>query len=166
MSVSQPPRHALFPGSFDPLTLGHLDLLERSAAIFDRVTVLVASHPSKQQAFEASERVDLIREVLADLDRVGVALSDGLLVEACVELDARIIVRGVRGGGDLEYERQMADTNRAMCSGVDTVFLTPSPAFGHISSTLVRQIASMGGDVTPFVPSVVAEALRRRFPSD
>jgi pantetheine-phosphate adenylyltransferase len=154
---------ALFPGSFDPVTLGHLDLVRRARAIFGQVTVLVAAHAEKRGLFSAEERCRLLREALGGLDGVEIAETRGLLVDACRQHDARVVVRGVRGGSDLEYEAQMAGTNRSMLPEMDTVFLTPAPELSFISSTLVRQIASMGGDVSQLVPANVAAALARHF---
>ncbi len=156
-------KHALFPGTFDPLTVGHLDLIQRSLALFDSVTVLVAGHPSKKHMFDVEERLELVRGALAGLDRVQVAATTGLLVDACEEHGANVVLRGVRGPSDLEYEVQMANTNRSMRSSMDTVFLAASPEHAHITSTLVRQIASMGGDVSAFVPPNVLRALQERF---
>ena len=155
--------HALFPGTFDPVTLGHLDVLARALQLFGRVTVAVADHPEKHQTFALAERLDLIEEVTRDLPGVRVVALDGLVVDGCDELGCDVIVRGVRGATDFEYERQMAITNRAMQPGVETVFLLPSPAHQAISSSLVRQIAGMGGDVSSFVPPAVHAALRERF---
>ncbi len=158
-------QHALFPGSFDPITLGHLDLIQRSLGIFGKVTVLVAAHASKTQLFSSEERIELVREALVGFDNVQVLATSGLLVDACREHGARVVVRGVRGGQDLEYETQMANTNRSMLPDMDTVYLGSDPAHSFISSTLVRQIASMGGDVSAFVPPNVQAALAARFPS-
>ncbi len=160
---SVPGSHALFPGSFDPFTLGHLDLVERGLALFGRVTIGIASHPHKQQVFDAEERVELAREATSQLESVEVALISGLLVAAARELGANTILRGVRGGADLDYEMQMINTNRCMEPMVDTVLLVPSPEVSFISSTLVRQIASMGGDVSAFVPATVLAALKEHF---
>lgn len=156
-------QHVLFPGSFDPITLGHLDLIRRAQSIFGRVTVLVAAHASKQQLFSAEERVALVTEALEGLEGVQVAITSGLLVDACREHGAPVVVRGVRGGVDLDYETQMANTNRSLLPEMDTVYLGASPEQGFISSTLVRQIASMGGDVSAFVPPNVLRALTARF---
>ncbi|MFT7668491.1 MAG: pantetheine-phosphate adenylyltransferase [Planctomycetota bacterium] len=157
--------HALFPGSFDPITLGHVDLIRRAAAIFSRVTVLVASHASKQQLLSLPQRLELISAALAGIEGVQVAGTSGLLVDACKEFDASVVIRGVRGATDLEYEVQMANTNRAMRPTMDTLFLAPAPEHAHVSSTLVRQIATMGGDVSGFVPLCVSEALQAHFKS-
>lgn len=156
-------QHVLFPGTFDPITLGHVDLIERSLAIFGRVTVLVAAHASKSQIFGVEERVEQVRAALQHMDGVQVATTSGLLVDACREHDCHRVVRGLRGSVDLEYETQMANTNRAMLPTLDTLFLSASPDHGFISSTLVRQIASMGGDVSRFVPPNILTALQSRF---
>jgi pantetheine-phosphate adenylyltransferase len=153
----------LFPGTFDPITLGHLDLVQRARSLFARVVVGVAVHPAKEHLFDAAERVALAREVTADLPGVEVCVIEGLLVDACEAHDCRVIVRGVRGGADFDYEVAMARTNRELAPRTDTILLAPAPALAHISSTLVRQIASMGGDVSAFVPSAVARALGERF---
>lgn len=156
-------RRALFPGTFDPFTLGHLDLVERALGLFGEVTVAVAAHPDKRHLFDAGERVELASEATAGLEGVDVRAIDGLVVDAATRLGCDAIVRGVRSGTDFDYEVQMARTNRAMAPALDTVLLAPSPATGHISSTLVRQIASLRGDVSAFVPACVARALERRF---
>ena len=157
-------RHALFPGTFDPPTLGHVDLVVRARALFPRVTVAVAHNPEKRTMFVPEERVAMLREALAGTEGVEVTLSRGLVVDACRELGADVIVRGVRGGADFDYEVAMARTNRAMLPEVETVLLAPAPEHAHLSSTLVRQIASLGGDASPFVPPTVAARLARRFP--
>jgi pantetheine-phosphate adenylyltransferase len=153
----------LFPGTFDPITLGHLDLIQRSATMFESVTVLVAGHPSKQHLFGVEQRLELVRGACEGLEQVTVAATTGLLVDACREHGTNVVVRGLRGPGDLEYEVQMANTNRAMSPGMDTIFLAAAPEHGHLSSTLVRQIASMGGDVSGFVPANVLHALKDHF---
>lgn len=167
MSPDLDPRHAVFPGTFDPFTLGHLDLVRRAAHLFDRVTVAVAEHHSKSALFGVEERLSLAEESLvaedgSSLAGVHVAVLEGLLVEGCRALGAAAVVRGIRSAADLEYERAMALTNRAIAPEVETVLLMPAPEFGHISSTLVRQVARMGGDVTPFVPAPVVAALARQ----
>ena len=155
--------HALFPGSFDPFTLGHLELVERATALFARVTVGVAHNAEKRTLFSVEERLELVRQSVRAIERVDACIVHGLVVDACREMGARAIVRGVRSGSDFDYELEMARTNRELASAVDTVLLVPGPAHSHVSSTLVRQIAALGGDVAPFVPRPVAEALRRRF---
>ena len=156
------PRHALIPGTFDPVTLGHLDLVRRASALFERVTVGVARNPSKRELLGLEQRVELLREVLADLPHVDVAVLDGLSVDGARLVGAGAIVRGVRHSGDFEYEAQMARSNRALAPAIDTLLLVASHAHVHISSTLVRQIAELGGDTSAFVPPAVARALARR----
>ena len=165
MSAAGRALHALLPGTFDPFTLGHQELVRRARQLFARVTVGVAEHPEKRWLFDARERVELVRESLADLGGVEVQLVRGLLVDACRELGVDLLVRGVRTGTDFDYESQMARTNRALSPRLDTVLLVPDPSTAHLSSTLVRQIASMGGELSAFVPPCVERALRRRFHS-
>jgi pantetheine-phosphate adenylyltransferase len=162
------PRRALYPGSFDPITNGHVDVLEGALALADEVIVAIGVHPSKQPMFDLDERTAMIAEVagaLADAEgRVRVETFDGLVVDAAKALEAGIIVRGLRDAADFEYEMQMAGMNGAMAPAVKTVFLPASPPSRHITATLVRQIATMGGDVSPFVPETVAARIARKFP--
>lgn len=160
--ADQTERKALFPGTFDPVTLGHLDLIERAAALFDHLTVAVAGHHDKRHLLTVEERVALLEEATAGIENVDIIVLDGLLVDGAKRLGARAVVRGIRSSADLEYERQLALTNRAMAPELDTVLLLSSPAHAHVSSTLVRQIARFGGDLTPFVPPAVARALTGR----
>jgi len=155
-------QHVLFPGSFDPPTLGHLDLVQRAARLFPRVTVAVATHSSKQPLFSVAERVALLGELCRPLANVSVAEVRGLTVAAARELGCDALLRGLRGPGDFEYEGQMARTNRALAPALDTVFLASAAELTHVSSTFARQIAQLGGDVTPFVPREVVAALARR----
>lgn len=157
--------HALFPGTFDPPTLGHLDLVRRAAALFGRVTVMLAEHPTKQAVLTVEERLELLQRCVAGIAGVEVRRHDGLVVQACEELGCTVIVRGVRCGTDFDYEAQMAACNRAMLPRIDTVLLATSPELAHVTGTLVRQIVRMGGQVEPFVPQPVAVLLRRRFPA-
>ncbi|MEM9799672.1 MAG: pantetheine-phosphate adenylyltransferase [Planctomycetota bacterium] len=154
---------ALFPGTFDPVTLGHLDLVERAATLFDRLTIGVAAHHDKQHVLGVDERVALLEEATAHLEHVDVVALGGLLVDGARRLGATAVVRGIRSAADLEYERQLALTNRAMAPELETVLLLSSPAHSHVSSTLVRQIARLGGDLSPFVPPAVVRALAGRF---
>ena len=155
--------HALFPGTFDPVTLGHLDILERARKLFPRVTIGVASHPDKQHLFTLEERLDLLARVTHGMEGVAVMALPGLVVQGCQELGAEVIVRGLRTAGDLAYETQMALTNRVLLPAVETLFLLPAAEHANVSSTLVRQIARMGGDCSAFVPAAVAAALEERF---
>ena len=158
-------RHGVFPGTFDPVTFGHLDLIQRAAVLFDRLTIIVAAHHDKRHVLSVEERVALLREATAGESHVEVAAMDGLLVDSARSLGATAIVRGIRSAADLEYERQLALTNRAMATDIETVLLFSSPEHAHVSSTLVRQIARLGGDLSPFVPPPVIEALAGRFTS-
>jgi pantetheine-phosphate adenylyltransferase len=157
---------AVVPGSFDPVTLGHLDVIGRAAGLFDEVHVLVVHNPDKKPAmFEAVDRVRLIRASLAEVgapDSVSVGeWTSGLLVDYCRQVGAKILVKGVRSGEDVAYETPMAIMNRHLAD-VETVFLLPEAARAHVSSSLIRQVSTLGGDVTPYVPRVVAEALAAR----
>lgn len=159
---------ALYSGSFDPLTNGHLDILRGGLALAGRVVVAIGVHPGKAPLFSFDERKALIEEVVSrELPEAGgliaVARFDGLAVDAAREHGATLILRGLRDGTDLDYEMQMAGMNTAMASGIQTVFLPAKPASRPITATLVRQIASMGGNVRPFVPPLVASALEAKF---
>ncbi len=160
---------ALYPGSFDPVTNGHIDVLAQALDIADKVIVAIGVHPAKKGMFTFDERVLMIREAVTHLgasaDRVDVIAFESLVVQAAQKLGATILVRGLRDGTDLDYEMQMAGMNGAMAPGVRTVFLPASPAVRHITATLVRQIAQMGGDVSAFVPADVADRLKARLAS-
>ncbi|MBV1707139.1 MAG: pantetheine-phosphate adenylyltransferase [Hyphomicrobiales bacterium] len=161
-------RVALYTGSFDPLTLGHVDVILSAAALCDRLIVAIGRHASKTALFSPDERAALIKAscgaMLAQRQcQLEVISFDGLAVEAARAQGASLFVRGLRNGSDLDYEMQMAGMNRTMAPEVQTIFVAASPGFSHITATLVRQIAQMGGDVTPFVPPEVAAALRRRL---
>jgi pantetheine-phosphate adenylyltransferase len=163
-------RVAFYAGSFDPLTNGHLDVLKASLAVADRILVGVGVQASKQPLFSLEERMRLIdqsahAELGGDADRIQVLAFQGLLVAAAREHGASIMIRGLRDGTDLDYEMQMAGMNETMAPELQTVFLPASPSVRTITATLVRQIASMGGDITHFVPEVVADALKSKFPS-
>lgn len=158
-------RIAFYPGSFDPLTHGHLDVLAQAMKLFDTVIVAIGVHPGKAPMFSFEERAALIREALAELGDTGavsVVSFDGLVVEAAARHGAVALVRGVRDGSDLDYEMQMAGMNGRLAPDIVTLFLPASPEFRPITATLVRQIAAMGGDVAPFVPAVVARALKAK----
>lgn len=148
-------RLAVCPGSFDPLTLGHVEMVRRARTLFDGVIVAILRNPSKRALFTVDERVAIAREVFADDAGVDVDSFEGLLVEYAAQRGASAIVRGVRGVTDFEYEWPMAQMNRELAPGVETVLLVPSPRVSAISSTLVKEIASMGGDVSAFVPPSV-----------
>lgn len=156
-------RIAVVPGSFDPVTLGHLDVIERAAGIFDEVHVVVVHNPSKQAMLPIAQRVALIEQAVADRALPGSIMvtswSVGLLVDYCTDVGASVLVKGVRSQVDVAYETPMAIVNRNL-AGVETVFMLPDPAHAHVSSSLVRQVASLGGDIAPYVPRAVAEFLQ------
>lgn len=155
-------RHAVYPGTFDPITNGHQDLVRRAASIFQRVVVAIAANPNKAPMFPLEKRVELARHVLADLPNVEVMGFSGLTVEFARQHGLQVVVRGLRAISDFEFEFQLANMNRHLSSEVETVFLTPQEQFTFISSTLVREIAVLGGDVHEFVHPYVAEELRKQ----
>jgi len=152
------------PGSFDPVTLGHLDVIERAAGIFDQLHVLVVHNPGKTALLPIAQRVSLLQEAIAAsgaADNILVtSWSVGLLVDYCTDVGASVLVKGIRSQVDVAYETPMAIVNRDL-AGVETIFMLPDPAHAHVSSSLVRQVASLGGDVTPYVPRVVADYLKK-----
>lgn len=161
---------AIFAGSFDPFTNGHVDLLRSAFIIADKVVVAIGVHPSKTSLFTFEERKTLISSVVKDVlkvtnDRLAVISFDNLLVDKAQEIGANLIIRGLRDGTDFNYEMQLAGMNAAMAPDIQTVFLPAKDAFRSISATLVRQIASMGGNVSPFVPEIVEHALTKKFKS-
>ncbi|MGB5305409.1 MAG: pantetheine-phosphate adenylyltransferase [Gammaproteobacteria bacterium] len=149
----------VYPGTFDPITNGHADLVERAARLFDKVIVAVAVNPDKQAAFPIETRVTLAREVLGHIDNVEVCSFDNLLVDFLHQKDAGMILRGLRAVSDFEYEFQLAGMNRHLAPEIETLFLTPAEQYSYISSSLVREIAVLGGDVSPFVHKKVVAAL-------
>ncbi len=153
---------AVYPGTFDPLTRGHEDLIRRAARLFPRVIVAVADSRGKRPIFELPERVEIAREVLADIPNVDVLGFSGLLLDFLKQQDARIVVRGLRAVSDFEYEFQMAGMNRRLYSEVETIFLTPGDEFMFLSATMVREIALLGGDVSKFVQPAVQARLQKR----
>ena len=155
-------RIAIYPGSFDPVTNGHVDLVERSLRLFDRVIVAVLVNEAKAPLFSAPERVQLIREALDGHDRVEVETFDGLLVEYAARRGATAIVRGLRAVADFEYEYQMALMNRRLAPAVETVFMMPAEQYTYTSSRLIKEVARLGGDVHGLVPPVVEARLREK----
>jgi len=153
---------AIYPGTFDPITNGHSDLIKRAAVLFDKVIVAVASNPGKTPHFALGERVALASKVLADIQNVEILEFDSLLVEFTRKVGADVILRGLRAVSDFEYEFQLAGMNRRLAPEIETMFLTPAENFAYISSSLVREIAALGGDVSEFVHPVVSDALQRR----
>lgn len=157
-----PKRSAFYPGTFDPITNGHQDLVRRASGIFDRVVIGIAANPGKAPLFAPEARADLARRVLADLPNVTVICYAGLTVDLAREQGCGIVIRGLRAVSDFEFEFQLANMSRHLAPDVDYVFLTPKEQFTFISSTLVREIALLGGDVSRFVHPIVAEALEQR----
>ena len=154
---------AIYPGTFDPITNGHADLLQRALKRFDRVIIAVAGSTGKSTCFSLEERVALAQTALAQLDHVEIVGFSGLLVKFAQDQGAGVILRGLRAVSDFEYEFQLASMNRKLAPDVETMFLTPDEGYTFISSSLVREIASLGGDVGPFVHSAVQAALKERF---
>ena len=154
---------ALYPGSFDPLTLGHLDLIERSARLFDSVMVAVLQNPSKQPAFSLEERLEQIRRATAHLNGVEVGSFDGLTVDFAARSQAQVILRGLRALSDFEFELQIAHTNHSLAPHVETLFLATAVHHSFLSSSVVKEVARFGGDVRHMVPAGVAEDLTRLF---
>ncbi len=153
----------IYPGTFDPITNGHVDLTERAARLFDRVVLGIAHSAKKTPLFSLEQRVALCSESLAHLDNVEVVGFSNLTTEFAKSQGSRCVLRGLRAVADFEYEFQLANMNRAMYPEFESIFLTPAEHLSYISSSLVREIASMNGDITPFVPEPVAAALRERF---
>jgi pantetheine-phosphate adenylyltransferase len=154
-------RRAVCPGSFDPVTNGHVDVINRAAALYDELVVAVLVNPGKAGLFSADERMELLRESVADLPNVTVDSFQGLLVDYCRTHDIPVIVKGLRAVSDFEYELQMAQMNRELAA-IETLFVPTAPQVGHLSSSLVKQIARFGGDVSKLVPKVVDDRLRER----
>jgi len=154
-------KKAVYPGTFDPVTRGHEDLVRRAARLFDHVVLAVADSRTKRPFFALEERVDMARTVLADCGNVTVLGFSGLLMDFMRQQEARIILRGLRAVSDFEYEFQMAGMNRQLYPDVETVFLTPAEQYMFISATMVREIASLGGDVSPFVNPAVLDRISR-----
>ncbi|PLY16060.1 MAG: pantetheine-phosphate adenylyltransferase [Sedimenticola sp.] len=154
---------AIYPGTFDPITNGHSDLIARASKLFDKVVVAIAANPGKSPRFTLAERVDLATQVLSHLGNIEIREFDSLLVNFARECDAGVILRGLRAVSDFEYEFQLAGMNRRLAPEVETMFLTPAEQFSYISSSLVREIAALGGDVSEFVHPAVATALKNRL---
>ena len=154
---------AVYPGTFDPITNGHSDLVRRASKLFDRIIVAVASNTGKNPAFELDQRVSLVETVLKGVKNVEICAFDNLLVDFVQQNRAEVILRGLRAVSDFEYEFQLAGMNRRLAPEVETMFLTPAEQFAYISSGLVREIAALGGNVSDFVHPVVRAALRERF---
>ncbi len=162
------PRIALFAGSFDPITLGHLDVVRTAVRLVDRLVLAIGVHPGKTPLFSADERLKMLEEICAPIGRaagceIACTTFAGLVVAAAMQAEATVLIRGVRDATDFDYEMQMAGMNAAMAPKLQTVFVPASPAVRPITATLVRQIAGMGGDVSSFVPAPVAARLKQKF---
>jgi pantetheine-phosphate adenylyltransferase len=154
---------ALYPGTFDPITFGHIDIARRASKIFRHVVAVIASNSGKNPLFTVDERVEMAREAFVDCPEIEVIRYDGLIVQCLKEYKATTIIRGMRALSDFEYEFQMAFTNRNMFSEAETVFLMPNEKYTYLSSTLVKEIARLGGDVSAFVPPVVLDRIKQKL---
>ena len=154
---------AVYPGSFDPVTYGHIDIIKRAASIYDRLTVSVLNNNTKSPLFSTDERVKMLKDICRGLDNVKVDSFSGLLVDYMKNNDFNVVVRGLRAITDFEYELQMAQTNRKLYPGADTVFLTTSLEYAYLSSTTVKEVAYFGGDISQFVPEEIAKLIYDKF---
>jgi pantetheine-phosphate adenylyltransferase len=156
-------KRAIYPGSFDPITNGHLDVIDRASKLFDEVVVAIAGNDEKQPLFSLEERLDLLDRTIGKRNNLRIAQFDGLLVEFAAAQHASAVIRGLRAVSDFEFEFQMALMNRKLESSVETIFLMPKEEYTYLSSRLVKEIARLGGDVSKFVPDVIGQALRNKF---
>ena len=156
-------RRAIYPGSFDPVTNGHLDVIERARKLFDEVIVAVAHNDEKQPLLSLTERLDLLRETAGRIANVRIAEFEGLLIDFAKAQNAGAVIRGLRAVSDFEFEFQMALMNRKLDAAVETIFLMPKEEYTYLSSRIVKEIARLGGDISSFVPACVAKALSRQF---
>ncbi len=154
---------AIYPGSFDPVTYGHLDIMKRSSKIVDRLIVGVLNNNAKMPLFSVAERVKMLKEVTTGFDNIVIVPFEGLLVDFAKKMEAELIIRGLRAITDFEYELQMSQTNHKLCPGVETMFLTTSIEYSYLSSTTVKEIAAFGGDTSQFVPEVVRKGLKEKM---
>ena len=154
---------AIYPGSFDPVTLGHLDIIRRSASIADELIVGILNNKAKTPLFSVGERVKMLEDVTKDFPNVKIIPFEGLLVEFAKQMDAKVIVRGLRAITDFEYELQMSQTNHKIEPEIETLFLTTSLEFSFLSSTTVKEVASFGGDITQFVPEVIVKKIKEKM---
>lgn len=156
---------AIYPGSFDPVTFGHLDIIKRSASVVDELVIGVLVNSSKDPMFSLEERVEMLKEVTSDLDNVRMVSFEGLLVDFARQEGASVIIRGLRAITDFEYELQMAQTNRILEPTIDTMFLTTGLEFSYISSTIVKEVAQLNGDISHFVPHDVLKRIKEKQPN-
>ncbi|OFW41807.1 MAG: pantetheine-phosphate adenylyltransferase [Acidobacteria bacterium RIFCSPLOWO2_12_FULL_67_14b] len=162
MSQTHPPRIAIYPGSFDPLTSGHVDIIERGARIFDSIIVAILANVEKKPLFTENERVSIIRDVFKQTTNVQVETFDGLLVDYAQRKKASVLVRGLRAVSDFEYEFQMALMNRHLAPGIETVFMMPDEKYTYISSRLIKEVFMLGGAIDGLVPPIVEDKLKRK----
>ena len=156
-------RRAIYPGSFDPVTYGHIDLIKRAARVFDEVIVAVANNTQKKPLFDTKERLAMLKEATKEMKRIRVEAFDGLVINFARQNDARVLIRGLRMVSDFEYEFQMALTNRRLAEDIETVFLMPSEGHSFISSALIKEAVALGADVSSFVPEFVAKQLKKKL---
>lgn len=156
-------KRAIYPGSFDPVTFGHIDMIERSAKIVDELVVAILVNSAKNPLFSVEERVSMLEEITGHVPNIRITSFNGLLIDYAREVDASIIVRGLRAVTDFEYELQIAQTNRIVNDRIDTVFLTTSLEYAYLSSTIVKEVASYGGDISHFVPEQLIDRIYAKF---
>jgi len=156
-------RICLFPGTFDPVTLGHTDIIDRALPLFDKIIVGIGRNINKTPMFSDQQRIDWLNEIYADNENVKAVLYDGLTVNCCKEVGAKFILRGIRYVNDFEYEKAIADMNRSLADNIETVFLTCLPQFTSVASTLVRDVLRNGGDVSPFLPKAVNKSIKKIY---
>ncbi len=156
-------KSAIYPGSFDPVTFGHIDIIKRAANIFDELTVSVLNNKVKTPLFSVEERVNILKEVTAGMPNVSVNSYEGLLVEYAKQANANVVIRGLRAITDFEYELQLAQTNHKLADNIDTIFLTTSLEYAYLSSSTVKEVASFGGDISKFVPPFIAELTYAKY---
>lgn len=155
-------RIALFPGTFDPITVGHLDIIERSLDLFDQVYIGIGVNAGKAPMFSAEQRLSWVNEIFSSEKRVSALVYEGLTVDCCKRINARFIIRGIRYVNDFEYEKAIADMNRSLDGNIETIFLTCLPQYTSVASTLVRDVIRNGGDASPFLPPVVVDTLQQK----
>ena len=156
-------KRAIYPGSFDPVTFGHIDMIERSAKIVDELVVAILNNSAKNPLISVEERVSMLKETAGHVPNVRITFFDGLLIDYAKKIEATIIIRGLRAVTDFEYELQIAQTNRIVNSGIDTIFLTTSLEYAYLSSTIVKEVASYGGDISHFVPKQLIPQIYEKY---
>jgi pantetheine-phosphate adenylyltransferase len=155
-------RICLFPGTFDPVTLGHVDIIDRALPLFDKIIVGIGSNINKAPMFTAEQRLNWMKEIYKGNEKVDAAVYEGLTIDFCRKIGAKFILRGIRFVSDFEYEKTIADANRALDNTIETIFLTGEPKYTSVASTIVRDIIRNGGDATPFLPPVVLQSIRKK----